>query len=1281
MEDAPATVRTAAVAVLSLLLLGAPPSQAQTSNQAGAAAPAVGQACRDDNQCPGGTICEKGVCTTVEPPIHALLFRKEGGATAFIPFYFNRRGNPGYRAITPIYWHFWSPEGRAKVVAPFYWRFENYLARRVVTVIPPFSSTVQPDASSWAIWPLFYRSTKFGWAAPLLLSFKVDDPDQRTSYGLFAGLYFRSRDGRAGTALDVSPAFVSSRGPDRAFTFALPLNFYWRRARRSHLLALPLLYRAGRPDGGSTTVSPLGYAHSVGDSRAGSVLWLYWYGRSQARSYDLLLPLFLWSRHQKGGTLGSPLGYFSRNGENRRGAVAWFYWFGRKSDGSAYDVLFPVLWSFRSAGSSTTVVGPFLHLRRPSHALTTVFPLYWAGRNPDRGTAWRLLVPVYFSRTGEAGRSFFWITPLGGYRRDDERETRTLTLLLPPLVHRRDPRRDLDVLLGLFWRHRDKIDEATTHLVGLFYRRQDSAGSTTTLFPLFWHFRNAENGASAHSLLPLYFRRTSPDQTLTAGGLFPVWAYYRRYSEGGFSAGLLPLAYFGRRPDRAHGVLFPLFWHFRNERGSATVAVPFFFRFADRRRVSMGVPPLLYFFGRDGEDRYHIQFPLLWRFTQGASGLRTTVVPPLYLHRGPTGYSVGLFPLFSVANWSDRGHFVLPPLFWHFRNLRDDRTSTVVLNYLHRRHGGEVTDALFPLLHYRRGAPPGGQPETSFTLFPLVHYRRTPSSRIFVSPLAVAARTPHTRAGFVLPYFWYQGRNVAASGVPPLFIDITRLPAGERTRIYGPWVSVDSPRSHARVLFPVFGRYSDERERGTWVFPTYFRRRIHTGPGAGYSLDTFLPLFWFSRSPQHSMAVVGPWYRRKRPEGFATGLPPLYLYAHNQDRRFLVTPLGFRRENFKEGTSRLLAAFLFYRSTGPEGHTTVLFPILWAGRTKGRSHTMVLPLVWLFRDRDNDKSTNLVGPFYWANQGRQRTRGLMPLVWYSRDDEKRTASHAFLPIFYERHGPAERTVLTLPFGFRRQPDRRWWYALNVFRRDSVSSSFTMVLPVWFSHYNKTTDTSTRLIPPLLHFSRSRPDRGLQGWLLLFWRQRSIASTTTLGLPFFYDVHRFHQSRLTLLVPLFFRYWSAETQTAYNLAPLFYRRSSPQDSTTVAFPLLWDFKSRDRRTTIFVPFFAGIRRPTFVARFVFPNIYHRSGLGVEAGTSRLFIFPLWESAIKRPGDYMWEVLLGLFGWERIGRNRYLKVLFFPLKLEPAPAAAQTAWYGKPAPRRRLERRYGLETRTW
>src|SRR5205814_268583 len=165
-----------------------------------------------------------------------------------------------------------------------------------------------------------------------------------------------------------------------------------------------------------------------------------------------------------------------------------------------------------------------------------------------------------------------------------------------------------------------------------------------------------------------------------------------------------------------------------------------------------------------------------------------------------------------------------------------------------------------------------------------------------------------------------------------------------------------------------------------------------------------------------------------------------------------------------------------------------------------------------------------------------------------------------------------------------------------------------------------------------------------------------------------------------LLPLFFHYRSEATDSSTTLALLYYRRTSPGDSTTVAFPLVWDFRGGDRQSTLVIPFYAAFRRPTWEGRYIFPNIWYSSGLGTEAGTHRLLVFPFWESAVKRPGDYFWEALLGLFGWERIGRNRYLKLLFYPIELSPAPAAS-AAWYGKPPPRPRRERLRGLDTQAW
>src|SRR6185295_19162587 len=114
----------------------------------------------------------------------------------------------------------------------------------------PISWSSQPDASSFGIWPLFYKSTKFGWAAPLLGSFEIADPDKGKAWGAVTFVYWWSRSPKS--AFDtLIPLFVSSRSPASSFTFALPLNFYWRNGKESHTLAIPFFLAHSWKNGAS----------------------------------------------------------------------------------------------------------------------------------------------------------------------------------------------------------------------------------------------------------------------------------------------------------------------------------------------------------------------------------------------------------------------------------------------------------------------------------------------------------------------------------------------------------------------------------------------------------------------------------------------------------------------------------------------------------------------------------------------------------------------------------------------------------------------------------------------------------------------------------------------------------------------------------------------------------------------------------------------------------------------------------------------------------------------
>ena len=1194
----------------------------------------VAKTCQVDDDCPAENFCsEKGVCQVIQTRTNILyLYYHEGSFLELLGLYWSKRGPSGYSVVAPIYWHYWTPKSRTRVVAPLFWRYDNFATGyRATVIVPglPISWSSQPDASSFGVWPLFYRSTKFGWAAPLLGSFEIADPDRSSSFGALVYLYWWKRSPKVNRDF-AFPLFYSRRSPKDSFTYAVPLTFYWRNKDDKNLLVLPLLYG---------------------------------------------------NQHKNGGALYSLIGYHTREGPETAGALFWLYWFGADAhDKSGYDILFPWLWSFHSPASNTTVAPPLVHLRRKSWYFNTVFPVWWSGGDTSKDEAFRTLLPFVYWQRSAHGKKSLWLTPLGGYSRDDVEGSRTLALL-PLILLRRDRTSSLQIITPAFIRYASKESGATTKLIGgALYLRDDPTGSSTALFPLFWRFRDLPSGMSATALLPLFARRSGPAETSTYAGIFPLWAYKRSFADGGWGAGLFPLLFFGRHGESGHGVVFPLFWRFSGPHEATTVALPLFYRHTDRHGASTGIFLPLVFWGHDDSGgHYAIQFPSFWRFGNEREGWSTTVTPIGFHHTDRQGWSAGLPPLLFFGAGGGRSHFALVPLFWRFHDDREQRTTTVVLNYLHRTRGGETTDAFFPLFHYRRGAAPGGADETSFTLFPLVHYRRDATSRVLVTPVGASWKSRERDVGFVGPYAWYRGDTFTASGVPFVYMDVTNRATNERTRQIGPWFALDAPGRRSRVVFPLYGRYDDAQEHDTYVFPTFFRQR----KADGYAVDTFLPFFWSSHVGARSTTVIGPWYRHRDARVLNTGLAPIYFYAKNDERSLLVVPpaLLYRRADFKTGTVRLTAALVYHARDG-DSHTTVVFPLWWSGHEKQRSHRVLFPVYWHFANQEDRSDLTLAGPVFWSARGTWRTRGLLPIAWHTSDATSGATSNAFLPFFYEAHGAQRFRLLTALAGYSATPTSHTWYVGPIASSDSIESRFRMFFPIWFSHENKATESKTRVIPPLLFFSRTTPQTSMTTFLAIFWRHRDIASSVTLGLPLFYDFNDFHESRTTLLLPVFFRHYRAADDTSFVVAPLFYRRSSPSDSTTVAFPLYWDFKNGADRTTVLFPVYAHWRRATYAATYVFPTYYYREGLGPKGpdGTYRRLLIPFFESAVKRRGDYMWEVMGGLFGHETVGRNRYLKVFFMTFESQ-APARTQTSWYSKPLRASRREATRGLGANVW
>jgi len=284
------------------------------------------------------------------------------------------------------------------------------------------------------------------------------------------------------------------------------------------------------------------------------------------------------------------------------------------------------------------MVTPLLwHTRRPGRTRTTVWPLWYGGRDTTESdtSQFGVLFPLLWTRQGQQrGHAVFF--PLVWSRRTPERET----FLMPPLIaHRRDlpDSSSLTMVTPLFWHVSDPYRRRTTlfplfgaysdatarvrfnlcyfllryHRAGglrstsvlwplvaaahdtnyrsfrifplVWYKRQGAEGYTS-LFPLFFSLRRSEY-ESFNLLLMLYNRRHTYGAVVTNGILWKL-LYWERWENGDYAARFLYLLYANvKKQGRREFVLFPFVHRLYEPDGSELHAAAAYWYARVKRRI------------------------------------------------------------------------------------------------------------------------------------------------------------------------------------------------------------------------------------------------------------------------------------------------------------------------------------------------------------------------------------------------------------------------------------------------------------------------------------------------------------------------------------------------------------------------------------------------------------------------------------------------------------------------------------------------------------------------
>ena len=487
-----------------------PPAAAPAPAKPAAAAPAA-KSCSRDEECPAENICQGGTCQAIQRRTNVLyLYYREGSFREILGLFWSK-SETRQRRIPCAWCRSTGTSGRRRI-ARAWWRRSSGASRtspraeRSTVIVPglPISWSSQPDASSFGVWPIFYRSTKFGWAAPLLGRSPSPTPITSTGWGSLLFLYWwkRSPDHSVDLAF---PLLFSTRTPASAFTYAVPLNFYWREKDDKNLLALPFLYG---------------------------------------------------NQHKNGGSLYALTGYRTHEKGVDDGSLFWLYWFGTDdTDKSAYDVLFPLLWSFRSPKSSTTVALPFLYAAARGLALRHRRPAVVQRRRPATRAA--SSAPCCRSSTGRAtehDKKELLLLPIGGYSRDDVAGLAHAAALPLPL-HAARSRRDAsraDAHLRCASPGPPRRRHHPAHQPPALPARRSDRGRRPSCFRSSGTSATPPTAPTATAAPALLRAQVGSTDQSTFAGVFPLWFYQRSFTDGGWSAGLFPLAFFGQRGEAGH---------------------------------------------------------------------------------------------------------------------------------------------------------------------------------------------------------------------------------------------------------------------------------------------------------------------------------------------------------------------------------------------------------------------------------------------------------------------------------------------------------------------------------------------------------------------------------------------------------------------------------------------------------------------------------------------------------------------------------------------------------
>ncbi len=344
---------------------------------------------------------------------------------------------------------------------------------------------------------------------------------------------------------------------------------------------------------------------------------------------------------------------------------------------------------------------------------------------------------------------------------------------------------------------------------------------------------------------------------------------------------------------------------------------------------------LLFYQRRSPKMDADVLFPAFWRVRDREN--KVLVLGPLAHREAPSEHDNWIAPLVFEGSRKDGGYFHMPLLLTS-SHWGEKGAFTIVGPYFRDRTASDVDWGVAPFVFHGDNGDVDGNRKTYTLIPPGLYFHR--ERELDESALTVVG-----------PVIAESNAKRSIFDVAPLLFTIRGKPETGGVR-----------ESHT-TLFPLF-HYGVGPEKSLFVIPGYLRKVTKKS-------DTLLtPLYsrLRDRNGAAQTTMIGPllpiFYRSTDTDiGYSgLGIFPFYFGSDSPKGRTFLTPLFGRFESYNVSRTYWVFPNLTY-TRDVTGWETDLHPLVYVGREKSSSHTVLAPVFWDFA---NPKGRTTVGfPLYW----------------------------------------------------------------------------------------------------------------------------------------------------------------------------------------------------------------------------------------------------------------------------------------------------------------------------